>query len=214
VVRILTPADNTLSWDVFGYYLWLPAKFIKDDFWLDNIQWVKDVMAQHPISGSLYQAYIGPNGTWMYWFLLGMGIMYMPFFFIGHIWAKTGGYPADGFSWPYQISIAYGSVVYASIGLVFLWKVLRKYFKELVVCAILIILVAGTNYLHFTAIGGSATANYLFTLLAALIWFTIRWHEKPSVIRSMIIGGLCGLIVIIKPSEISVSYTHLTLPTN
>lgn len=202
IIRILTPAANTLSWDVFGYYLWLPAKFIQDDFWLDNIQWIRDLMDQSPISGSLYQAYIGPNGTWMYWFLMGMGVMYMPFFFIGHLWAKMGGYPANGFSMPYQISIAYGSVVYASLGLIFLWKILKKYFTELVVSIILVIIVAGTNYLHFTAIGGSATANYLFTLLAAVVWFTIRWHEKPTVIRSLFLGVLCGLIVLIKPSEV------------
>jgi hypothetical protein len=201
-VRIATPADKTLTWDVFGYYLWLPAKFVHHDFWLDNIQWVKDVIAQYHTTESLYQAYIGPNGTWMYWFLLGMGFMYMPFFFIGHLWAKMGGYPMDGFSLPYQISIAYGSVVYTCIGLFFFWKILKKFFTERVVIAVLLIIGLGTNYLFWTSVGGTATANFLFTLLAALVWFTIKWHEKPRIIYALLIGGIAAMIGMIKPSEI------------
>lgn len=202
VVRILTPTAGTLTWDVFGYYLWLPAKFIQDDIWLDNIQWVNQLMTQYKPSETLYQAYIGPNGTWMYWFLFGMGIMYLPFFFIGHVWAQIGGYPTDGFSMPYQTAIAYGGVVYTSLGLYFLWKTLKKFFTEHVVSLVLVVIVLGTNYLYFTSIGGSATSNYLFTLLAALVWFTLSWHEKPTLLKAVLIGGLCGLIALIKPSEI------------
>jgi hypothetical protein len=201
ITRILTPVDTTLTWDVFGYYLWLPAKFVHHDIWLDNIAWVKDVMKEHNVSGTLYQAYIGPNGTWMYWFCFGMGYLYAPFFFLAHIYAKLGGFKADGFSMPYQYAIAYGSMVYASIGLFFLWKILRRYFKELTIGAVILIIVLGTNYFHFTAIGGAATANYLFTLLAALIWFTIKWHERPRLIYALVISGILAITVLVKPSE-------------
>ena len=201
-VRLLVPATGTLTWDVFGYYLCLPAKFVHDDVWLDNIGWVQQVMQQYEMPGTLYQAYVGPNGTWMYWFLFGMGIMYFPFFLIGHVWAQLGGYPADGFSMPYQYAIAYGSVVYASAGLFFLWKVLRTFFRDELVALVLAIVGIGTNYLYFTSIGGAATANYLFTLVAALVWFTIRWHEKPRLLSALLIGAICALIVLIKPSEI------------
>jgi hypothetical protein len=105
IIRIVSPVDNTLTWDVFGYYLWLPAKFIHHDIWLDNIDWVRTIMEKYHISGSLYQAYIGPNGTWMFWFLLGTGIMYLPFFMIGLMWAKNGGYEVDGFSYPFQFCL-------------------------------------------------------------------------------------------------------------
>lgn len=201
-VRLFTPAEGTLTWDVFGYYLCLPAKFVHDDIWLDNISWVHQAMQQYEMPGTLYQAYVGPNGTWMYWFLFGMGIMYFPFFLIGHAWALMGGYPADGFSMPYQYAIAYGSVVYASIGVVFLWKILRKFFHDKIVAIVLAVIVLGTNYLYFTSIGGSATANYLFTLVAALTWYTIRWHEKQGFFPAVMIGILSGLIILIKPSEV------------
>jgi hypothetical protein len=202
IIRIKSPVDNTLTWDVFGYYLWLPAKFIHHDIWLDNIDWIRDAMNKYNTSGSLYQAYIGPNGTWMFWFLLGTGLMYLPFFLIGLVWAKNSGYEVDGFSFPFQFCIAYGSLVYSIIGLFFTWKILMRFFSEVTNSVILIAIVLGTNYLQFTAISGAATPNFLFTLLAALIWFTIKWHEKPKVVYAICIGGLCAMSVLIKPSEI------------
>jgi hypothetical protein len=101
-----------------------------------------------------------------------------------------------------HFNFAYGSVVYSTIGIFFTWKILRKFFSEGTIAVVLIAIVLGTNYLQFTAISGAATPNFLFTLLAAIIWFSIKWHEKPKFIYAVLIGGLCAMSVLIKPSEI------------
>ncbi|MGE5383200.1 MAG: hypothetical protein ACM3PX_07210, partial [Omnitrophica WOR_2 bacterium] len=36
ITRILTLTSNELSWDVFGYYIHLPAFFIYHDYGLNN----------------------------------------------------------------------------------------------------------------------------------------------------------------------------------
>ena len=102
LVRLNAVSENELTWDVFGYYLYLPATFIHHDFMLTDISWIHDVMKTHEISGTLYQLSRGPDGNTMYFFLMGMSILYSPFFFIGHIIAYLTDSPMDGFSEPYH----------------------------------------------------------------------------------------------------------------
>ncbi len=201
---IFVPA-NILSWDVFGYYLYLPAKFIYHDLGLRNHgDAIHSVIEKYHSTASFYQAVQTPEGNYVFKYSMGLSVLYAPFFFIGHLIAKIFGYPTDGFSIPYQYSIFVGGIIYSILGILVLVKVLIRFFSEKITAILLCILVFSTNYIiHITMYGQNAMShNYLFTAYALILWFTIRWHETYKWKYIVLLGIVCGLSILSRPSEI------------
>ena len=107
-VRCTMPQRQVLTWDVFGYYLYLPAGFIHDDPALQDRAWLDEVMTTYEPSSTLYQLVDGPDGKRVIKYSSGMAVLYAPFFFVAHVLADPLGFPADGFSAPYQLAITIG----------------------------------------------------------------------------------------------------------
>ncbi|NVN96067.1 MAG: glycosyltransferase family 39 protein [Bacteroidetes bacterium] len=201
--RIISPPTNILSWDVFGYYLYLPAKFIYHNLSLTDQSWLTELIKKYEPTSTLYQAILLPNGNWAMKYSMGLSIFYSPFFFIGHLIASLCGYPTDGLSLPYQYSMAGGGVIFAIIGLFYFRKILKHFFNERITIILLIIIFTATNYFQLTVFDGTLLShNFLFTLYAILIWYTIQWHEKSTIKSALMIGVLSGFIILIRPSEI------------
>ena len=87
---------QTITWDKFGYYLYLPAFFYDDPAKLNNFQHMLEIY--NPGGG--YAALKAPNGNYVMKYSCGMALMYLPGFAIGHFAAKIFGYPVDGLSYP------------------------------------------------------------------------------------------------------------------
>lgn len=201
-VRISSPPRQALTWDVFGYYLYLPATFIYHDPGLSNPQWLDEVMETYHPSATFYQLVEGSDGNRIIKYSSGLALLFAPFFFLAHFIAPLTGYPADGFSLPYQYILSAGGILWAIAGIFLLRKLLLKFFSDKVSAAVLLITIAGTNYFHLASLDGTLlTHNFLFTIYVALLLFTIRWHEKPSRGTALLIGLCCGLATLIRPSE-------------
>ena len=201
-IRVAKLTDNELSWDVFGYYIYLPATFIHHDPMLTDISWIHEIRSQKTISWTLFQLSTGPDNNIIYFFFMGLSFLYLPFFLIGHIIALSTGYAVDGFSLPYQYSLAVGCLVYTFIGLYYLRKILLLYFDDKLTALVLFLIVIGTNYLHHMTVKNLETVNFLFTLVAITTWYTIRWHQTPKLKYITIVGLSIALTTIVKPSEI------------
>ena len=121
---------NVLGWDVFSYYIYLPATFIYNDPGMVNQLVIDRIFEQYQPSGTVYQIYRLPNGNWVSMYSMGFAILYAPFFFIAHGWALLSGgvYPADGFSFPYQYCIGNGVMIYIVAGIFVIRKVLLHFF--------------------------------------------------------------------------------------
>src|SRR5436190_24216876 len=102
---------NILSWDVFGYYLYLPFKFIYHDIGLRNGSTIQAIIEKYNNTPALYQAREMHDGNHVFLYTMGMSIFYLPFFVAGHLYAKIFHYPLDGFSLPYQYAIFAGSIL-------------------------------------------------------------------------------------------------------
>lgn len=208
VGRFLLPRFEThdflaiLSWDVFGYYLYLPAKFIHHDLGISHFGWVQHILDTYNPTIGFYQAYVGPTGDYIMKYTMGWAIAYSPFFFLGHFAAMIFGFPLDGFSLPYQVSIALGGIVYAIIGIWFFRKILKSYFSEVVTSVVLVLFVLGTNYFQLTAYDGAMPHNLLFTLFAMIVWLTIRWHKEQRWVTAILLGLTVGLSTLIRPTSI------------
>ena len=195
---------NILSWDVFGYYLYLPLKFIYNDLGLNDNSIINGILEKYHNTATFYQAMKMPDGNFVMKYSMGLSFFYAPFFFIGHIIANVFNYPADGFSLPYQYSIFIGGIIYSLIGIWVLSKVLVRFFSRTIVALVLVIIVFSTNYIvHITMYGQNAMSqNYLFMSYALILWLTILWHESHKLKFAVFLGFICGLTILSRPSEV------------
>ena len=69
-------ANNILSWDVFGYYLYLPLIFIYNDLGLANVSDIYDIIEKYNNTATFYQAVQSPTGNWVMKYSMGLSILY------------------------------------------------------------------------------------------------------------------------------------------
>ena len=194
-------AEATISYDVSGYYMYLPAAFIYQD--LKEVKFLDDVIRDYRPTSDPYQAFTHESGNRVMKYSLGQSVMYLPFFAVAHGWASLSeAYPADGFSHPYQFMISLGSLMVSFLGLYWLMVLLRYYFREEAVALTLLCIAFGTNYLNYSAIDGAMTHNNVFTLYALLLLTTHRFYAKACWQRALLIGGCIGLMALTRPTEI------------
>jgi hypothetical protein len=195
---------NILSWDVFGYYLYLPLTFIYHDLGLSDESLIPTILNQYNNTATFYQAMQMPDGVHVMKYTMGLSILDAPFFFIGHIAAKVFGFPQDGFSIPYQYSILLGGLIYSWLGLWVLSKVLKEFFRPSIAALTLVILVLSTNYLlHISMYGQNAMShNHLFLAYSLILWLTIQWHKTRRLRTLIALAIVCGLAILSRPSEI------------
>lgn len=191
--------EATISWDVSGYYWYLPAFFIYED--VRQINFTQKILETYRPTPELLQAFKHPNGNYIFKYSCGQAILMLPGFISGHLAAKLLHYPQDGFSRPYQFGIFIWGLIVSLIGLYFLRKILITYFSETATGLTLIIICFGTNFLEYGAITNAMSHNFLFTLYALLIWTTIRFYRKPTFLNAAGIGTFLGLMALTRPSE-------------
>ncbi|MBK7175433.1 MAG: hypothetical protein IPH84_19945 [Bacteroidales bacterium] len=200
--RFVYPPVAILSWDVFGYYLYLPAQFIYHDLKINDLSWVNMIMEKYQPTETLYQLYKVQEVNWVIKESIGLAVLNAPAFFLAHLYAMVSGFATDGFSLPYQYGFAISGLVYACLGVFMFRKVLLEFFNEITSSILLILIVLGTNHFQLTAFDGMLSHNYTFTLYAFILWFTIRWHQEPKMWYAAGLGLSIGLAILCRPSEL------------
>lgn len=196
-------SELAISWDSFGYYLYLPYTFIYNDLSFSDLTHVQSIADHYESTDTLYQlTHVAANGNHVIKYPVGLAILMAPFFFIGHFLAYILGYPTDGFSAPYDIMISVGNLIYVIIGLIYLKKVLNHLFSAKIAIITLFAVVIGTNYLYMSTTGAGNSHIPLFTLHAIALYLTIQWHALPSVKNSLKFGVVVGLMIVTRPTEI------------
>jgi len=193
---------SILTWDVYGYYLYLPAIFCYGDPY--EYKFTEEHLENYPgITADLYQLRTIDDKLRSPHFTIGLSLLWLPFFLIAHIYAlNMEMYATDGLSQPYQWSIVAASLFYCLIGFIFLRKILLKYFSETVTTLTILAIAIGTNYHYYVTYKVGMTHTYLFSLYAILLYFTIEYHEAPTRKKALWLGFFVGLIGICRPSDI------------
>lgn len=193
---------NFLSWDVYGYYSYLPFNLIYHDIGMQNQDLIKEIFEKYNPSSTYYQAFLLSNGNWISVYPIGMSLFYLPFFLIAHIWSYFSSFPQDGFSFPYQICISLGMLVYFSIGLFYLRKLLLRFFNENITMLTMLIIILGTNIFHEAFNDGLEPHNILFGAYCLLMYLLDMWYKAPSIKQSIGLGVLLGIILLVRGSEV------------
>ena len=202
VLRYNNRPSNPISWDVFGYYLYLPFTFIYHDLGIKDLDIVHKIIEQYNSTATFYQANMCSEGNRIMKYSMGMSVLYAPAFFVSHIIALLSNFPADGFSLPYQYGLIISSSIYSIIGLIFIRKILLKYFNDIISAIVLILLFFGTNYFSQCVYSAEMPHNHLFTIYALIIWFTIKWHENYKRKNIIFLAIFIGLASLARPSEV------------
>lgn len=190
----------TISWDVSGYYIYLPAIFIYQD--LEKVGFKEKIHKKYRNSSHAYQTHTYKNGNEIGQYTCGMAVQYLPFFLVADALAEPLGYERDGYTFPYQLALSIGGLLIAFLGLFYLRKSLLYFFSDTAVGVSLLIIVFSTNYLNYAAIDGAMTHNSIFTLFSLLIWNSIHFHKRPTYWRAAVIGFIIGLATLTRPPEL------------
>lgn len=194
-VKFWKQEGQVIKWDVLEYYGYLPSFFIHKDL---SLQFTDQPGEDW---GKKFWTLKAPNGKKVFKMSMGMSIMYAPFFGLAHIYAKSNGEVPDGFSPPYKFALLMSCLFYLFWGLFFLRKILLRYFNDIITATTLILIVAGTNLWYYASFEAPMSHAYSFSLIAAFVWMVIRFYKKPSILKSIILGLLFGLISLIRPSN-------------
>lgn len=180
--------------DVQEYYSYLPAVFIFHD--ISTLSAPFELRKNHLWSSK------SPIGKPVFKFTMGLSFLYAPFFLAAQFYSYLTGSDTMGFGPPYKFALLMSSFFFLIIGLIFLRKILLKYYSDTVTALTLIGVVIGTNMLYYTALRAAMSHVYTFALFTLFIWNTIKWYEFPKTKTSIFLGLLTGLISLIRPSDI------------
>lgn len=193
--------EATLSWDVSGYYMYLPALFIYKE--LKQVNFLDSVRAKYQFTPNSQQVFQHSSGNKVMKYPIGQALVMLPAFGIAHaISSNSDAVPADGFSLPYQRAIGIWLFCWALLGLILFRRVLLFYFEDKVVAVALLLLVLATNYLDFSSIDQGMSHSTLFTLYSFLIWLTHHYYQRGKIIYLISASLVCGLMTLIRPTEI------------
>ncbi|MEL7161832.1 MAG: hypothetical protein AAFN92_13810, partial [Bacteroidota bacterium] len=203
--QVFTGQTNVINWDGYGYYAYLPAVFVYGD--VTELAFAERHFADYEISDKIYQLMETPEGARFPIYNAGLAVVWTPGFLLAHGFCKlTGLAPADGMSFPYQLSVVLSSLLVIFLGFWCLRRFLLGYFSEGVVALTLFGVGLGTNLFYYLVEGPDMTHAYLFSGYACFLWqFSRRAKEKRSSRRWLFGCGLiAGLLCLIRSSEIVV----------
>jgi hypothetical protein len=181
--------------DGYSYYVYLPSAFLYHDATLDALA--------RDLHGGAYPEFTGirrwpSTGRWLNLHPIGTAILMAPFFIVAHLLSVWSNLPRDGFSLYYQHGAALGAIAYALLGLAILRQMLRQQFSDGVVFATLICITWGTNLFHYMVFDGTFSHAYAFFMVCLFVWLTQQWWDRPTLTRSVAIGGVAGLNILIR----------------
>jgi len=190
---------NVIQQDVCAYYAYLPSIFVYNDLTLGYLNDGANV-------GNQFVTWpkITPEGKKVITASMGMSYLYFPTFLVAHVYAHLTGAPTTGYSPPYRFAIVFSNVFFLLFGLLFLRKLLTRYFSDLVTSIIILILPLCTNMLWYIAVESGMSHVYNFTLIIIFVYLFEGWYKKPTFSRTLALGSLAGLITLIRPTNILV----------
>lgn len=197
---ISDPYQRPIVGDAQGYWAYLPAIFIYQDL---EYNFFEEAAQPYYPEGHLKDfKKITEDGEIVNKTFPGVGVLYSPFFFLGHATAYLTGYPTDGFSGPYQFWFDIGLWFYFLLGLIFLKRFLEGLgFTTSIALSSAVIIALGTNIFFYTVYDQSVTHIYNFCLINGFLLSLLQFKKEPQHKWLIIAIVLLALIGISRPTN-------------
>ncbi|MCC6601058.1 MAG: hypothetical protein IT223_10345 [Crocinitomicaceae bacterium] len=195
-----------ISSDGLGYYSYLPAIFIYQDFKFD---YYRDINRKY-FNHDGYAPFINyTNGKFVNKYFAGEAILLLPFFLMACVLSMLFGYGVDGYGYFFQLSVGIAALFYVMTGLYFLMKYLAQYVSERAAAIAAAAIFLGTNLFFYTVFEPSESHAFSFALISWLIFAFDRSVKSRSTRSYYLIALLLGLVILTRPSNV---LTVLALP--
>lgn len=197
--RTFSGQTSVITWDVYGYYLHLPALLKYGD--IRQYAFVEDHMRQYAPSDSPYQVsrhgdIVTPTYT------MGLAMLWLPLYGLADTWARLDPrFPADALSPPYQWMIQAGGLLALAAGLLMMALFLGRYLPASAVALTTGILGWGTNLFHYAAQEPGMPHVWLFALYAGLLLLLDRMIPSPRWWQGALLGGWLAVMALCRPTE-------------
>jgi len=188
-----------------GYYSYLPAVFIHHDIFMN---FADKIPGCH---SDAIDFNILPDGRLFNKYPVGIAILQFPFFITTHFFVSLlRSFPADGYSLPYQISVAVGCFVYWALGMFFLYRIIEEKFSKKIGLITCIIFALCTNFINYLTLYASMGHTYSFFLISLFIYLVLKednFKNKP--LYSLFLGIISGILFLVKSINISVLLIYI-----
>lgn len=188
-------SSGYIQWDAISYYTYLPAVFIFKDL---SLKFVDDL--PDDFEGTIWRIHTD-KGKFTLKYPIGTALLIMPFFSMAHMISNLAGIEANGYSWPYHFFILLAALFYLLAGLLYLRRVLLRYFSELTVMICMVILALGTNIFYYATEEPGMSHIYSFFLFSAFLFHYTRYYSGERWTDTILSGLISGLIVLVRPSN-------------
>lgn len=191
--------------DSSGYYMHVVSALINNDIGKYD-KTIAGLQENFPTAkdprNDIYGVRKTDKGRYYIKYTIGVGVMELPGFLIGHVIAlSNSNYKADGWSPPYNFCVHLSKVVYILLGFWLLISVLLQYFQKTEVVLTVISIAFGTN-LFYQGTFLTLAHCFLFFDICLLAYLSNRFYDQPSNKKALGIGMVVGLITITRIPEL------------
>lgn len=176
--------DVMIYSDANGYYDYLPYTFIYKD--LAHINYAVRL----------------PNGNSLNKYTMGVALLQLPFFLGAHLYSIYNDLPAKGYSFPYSVSVLISVTVYVFLGLLFLYKTLRRKFDQIPSFITVFAIFFATNLYYYTFCQPGMSHGFSFFALALFLYRLDFFMKNPKIKNTLACGIPLALAVLIRPTNI------------
>jgi hypothetical protein len=189
---------NVIVLDVVSYNSYLPALFYEHDL---TLSFLYDDLDRE-VEARLYGPNHTPDGKPVIKMSMGMAVSYLPFFAVAHSVASLFDFPVNGFSEPYHFMLLFSSLAYFVIGLIYLWKVLIRFFSQQTAALTLFCITFATNTFYYLTIQGAYSHVVGFCFIAIFLHKTFEWYQNPKPTTALCLGLTLGFLMLVRPINV------------
>lgn len=133
-------------------------------------------------------------------FTIGPAILWAPFFLLAHVMVLVADWfganiPADGFSLPYRVFVAFGTAFYGFCGLLLSYLLACKYFDSSWALLATLAIWAGSSlpiYMYFNPFWSHAHSVFI---VALFLWYWEQTRPNRTSDEWFLLGAISGLLV-------------------
>jgi len=136
-------------------------------------------------------------------YTIGCAVFWSPFFFLAHFLVKIFNFfgatiPQDGFSFPYQYFITFGSLAYVFGGIYLCLKITSFYFTKKVSYSAMVSIFAASSLFYYAIIESSMSHSVSFFIVSLLLYYCIFCRDEASFRYWILVGFLAGLAFLVR----------------
>lgn len=178
--------------DGFGYYSYLPSLFIDHDLSFKTpIENLQPTTPPRTYGLNVFQE----TSRYINKYTIGTAVLELPSYLIATAITKVLQLDNNGYSPTFQYANTLSAIIYFCIGLLIIYRQLRKRFTLFISVASLLLLVFGTNLFHYSTYDASFSHVYSFATFSVLLYYLLKYQEDENKSHSLKISFILGLTV-------------------